>query len=85
MFHRGLKAETYTFVLFFSLLIAVPPAKVTILGSTSGAENTSLSLSCFTSSSNPPVYIRWWLGAVELGDTVVTITDVSANLHVIIL
>ncbi|XP_040183024.1 nephrin [Rana temporaria] len=58
-----------------TLNVVFPPAKVTILGSTSGAENTSLSLSCFTSSSNPPVYIRWWLGPVELGDTVVTITD----------
>ncbi|XP_072011225.1 nephrin isoform X2 [Engystomops pustulosus] len=51
------------------------PTKVTILGSSSGPENTSLSFSCFTASSNPPVYIRWWLGAVELENTVVTVTD----------
>ncbi|XP_056407455.1 nephrin isoform X2 [Hyla sarda] len=51
------------------------PTKVTILGTSSGPENTTLSFSCFTASSNPPVYIRWWLGAVELEDTVVTITD----------
>ncbi|XP_075047250.1 nephrin [Mixophyes fleayi] len=51
------------------------PTKVTILGSTSCPENTSLSFSCFTSSSNPPVQIRWWLGAVELGNALVTITD----------
>ncbi|XP_072281701.1 nephrin isoform X2 [Pyxicephalus adspersus] len=58
-----------------TLNVVFLPTKVTILGSTSGAENTSLSLSCFTASSNPPVYIRWWLGPVELGDAVVTITD----------
>ncbi|XP_040278130.1 nephrin isoform X1 [Bufo bufo] len=51
------------------------PIKVTILGSSSGPENTSLSFSCFTASSNPPVHIRWWLGAVELENTVVTVTD----------
>ncbi|XP_066462512.1 nephrin [Eleutherodactylus coqui] len=51
------------------------PTKVTILGSSSSPENKSLSFSCFTASSNPPVYIRWWLGAVELENTVVTITD----------
>ncbi|CAN2388045.1 Finnish type (nephrin) [Pristimantis euphronides] len=51
------------------------PTKVTILGSTSGPENTTLSLSCFTASSNPPVYIRWWLGAEELENTVVSVTD----------
>ncbi|KAM4016154.1 nephrin isoform 1-T2 [Anomaloglossus baeobatrachus] len=51
------------------------PTKVTIIGSSSGPENTSLSFSCFTASSNPPVYIRWWLGSVELENTIVTVTD----------
>ncbi|XP_018426231.1 PREDICTED: nephrin [Nanorana parkeri] len=58
-----------------TLNVVFLPTKVTILGPTSGAENKSLSLSCFTATSNPPVSIRWWLGPVELGDTVVTITD----------
>ncbi|KAM5132240.1 nephrin [Mantella aurantiaca] len=58
-----------------TLNVVFLPSKVTILGSTSGVENTSLSLSCFTASSNPPVHIRWWLGPLELGDAVVTITD----------
>ncbi|XP_075696564.1 nephrin isoform X2 [Rhinoderma darwinii] len=51
------------------------PTKVTILGSVNSPENKSLSFSCFTSSSHPPVYIRWWLGAAELENTEVTVTD----------
>ncbi|XP_063799998.1 nephrin [Pseudophryne corroboree] len=58
-----------------TLSVVFPPTKVTILGSSSGPENTSLSFSCFTASSNPPVYIRWWLGVVELADANATITD----------
>ncbi|XP_069812382.1 nephrin-like [Dendropsophus ebraccatus] len=58
-----------------TLSVLFLPTKVTILGSSSGPENTTLSFSCFTASSNPPVYIRWWLGAAELENTAVTITD----------
>ncbi|XP_073513659.1 nephrin [Phyllobates terribilis] len=58
-----------------TLTVLFLPTKVTILGSSSGPENTSLSFSCFTTSSNPPVHIRWWLGAAELENTVVTVID----------
>ncbi|NP_001089175.1 NPHS1 nephrin S homeolog precursor [Xenopus laevis] len=53
------------------------PTEVTILGSPSGPEKSSLSFSCFTAASNPPVQIRWWLGPKELVNTIVTITDAA--------
>ncbi|XP_068097949.1 nephrin [Hyperolius riggenbachi] len=58
-----------------TLMVVFLPARVTILGSTSGPENATLSLSCYTSSSNPEVSLRWWLGPKELENAVVTITD----------
>ncbi|KAM4702999.1 nephrin [Rhinophrynus dorsalis] len=58
-----------------SLSVVFLPKEVTILGSNRGAEQSSLSFSCFTAPSNPSVFIRWWLGTKELLDTIVTITD----------
>ncbi|XP_053307541.1 nephrin [Spea bombifrons] len=55
--------------------VVFPPTQVTVLGSSSGKENSSLSFSCFTAPSKPPVQIRWWLGHKELVEAVVTFTD----------
>ncbi|KAM9852134.1 nephrin [Aulostomus maculatus] len=48
------------------------PAEVILLGSSTVIEGQGLSLSCYASSSNPPVEIRWWLGYKELNATDVT-------------
>uniref|UniRef100_A0A8C5QZW4 NPHS1 adhesion molecule, nephrin n=1 Tax=Leptobrachium leishanense TaxID=445787 RepID=A0A8C5QZW4_9ANUR len=58
-----------------TLSVLFSPTDVTILGSSSGKENASLSFSCYTAPSNPPVQIRWWLGPRELPETVVSIID----------
>ncbi|CAH2318280.1 nephrin [Pelobates cultripes] len=58
-----------------TLNVLFPPTDVTILGSTSVKENASLSLSCYTTPSNPPAQIRWWLGSKELPETVVAVND----------
>uniref|UniRef100_A0A8C4T5C1 NPHS1 adhesion molecule, nephrin n=1 Tax=Erpetoichthys calabaricus TaxID=27687 RepID=A0A8C4T5C1_ERPCA len=59
------------------LRVVFLPSEVTILGSPRGAENKQITLSCFTTASNPPVQIRWWLGFRELNTTEVTITEAS--------
>ncbi|KAM6967507.1 nephrin [Aplochiton taeniatus] len=45
------------------------PKVVKVLGSFDAVEGTVVDLCCFTSSSNPPVQIRWWLGFRELNTT----------------
>ncbi|MEE6510570.1 hypothetical protein FKM82_030474 [Ascaphus truei] len=60
-----------------TLSVLFPPTQVTILGSSSAPEKSSLSFSCFTAPSNPPVQIRWWLGWKELLGAEVTITDAA--------
>lgn len=65
------------------LCTSVEPDEVTLLGSSTAIEGQVLSLSCFTSSSNPPVQIRWWLGYKELNTTSVTVEEV--RLHYMLL
>ncbi|KAM4652260.1 nephrin [Discoglossus pictus] len=60
-----------------TLSVLFLPKEVTILGSPSGLEKSTLSFSCYTAPSNPSVQIRWWLGPKELVDAVVTITDAA--------
>ncbi|XP_041843468.1 nephrin [Melanotaenia boesemani] len=45
------------------------PAELTLSGSLEAIEGQELTLSCYASSSNPPVDIRWWLGYKELNST----------------
>ncbi|XP_028836423.1 nephrin isoform X2 [Denticeps clupeoides] len=58
-----------------TLTVFFEPSEVTVLGSFRVIEGQTLSLSCYTSSSNPPVQIRWWLGFKELNSTNVTMSD----------
>ncbi|XP_044215898.1 nephrin isoform X2 [Thunnus albacares] len=51
------------------------PAEVTLSGSSKAIEGQELSLTCYASSSNPPVQIRWWLGYKELNTTAVTMEE----------
>ncbi|KAH0631323.1 hypothetical protein JD844_005611 [Phrynosoma platyrhinos] len=51
------------------LNVVFPPEQVKIIGSSSTQENKEISLSCFTSPSNPPVFLRWWLGWKEFNAT----------------
>lgn len=55
---------------------SVEPAEVTLLGSLTATEGQDLSLSCYATSSNPPVQIRWWLGYKELNTSIVTVEEV---------
>ncbi|XP_041649263.1 nephrin [Cheilinus undulatus] len=57
------------------ITVLFEPAEVTLLGSSTAIEGQALSLSCITSSSNPPVQIRWWLGYKELNTTSVTMEE----------
>uniref|UniRef100_H9GN95 NPHS1 adhesion molecule, nephrin n=1 Tax=Anolis carolinensis TaxID=28377 RepID=H9GN95_ANOCA len=54
---------------------------VKIIGSSSTQEEKEISLSCSTSPSNPPVFLRWWLGWRELNATEVTNSEVSNLTH----
>ncbi|XP_054854866.1 nephrin [Eublepharis macularius] len=63
-----LQASLTLHVVFF-------PEEVKIIGSSSTPENKEISLSCSTSSSNPPVQLRWWLGWRELNATEVSISE----------
>ncbi|KAM8927536.1 nephrin [Pelodytes ibericus] len=58
-----------------TLSVLFSPKDVTILGSSSAKENASLSFSCFTATSNPPVQVRWWLGPKELSDAIISVND----------
>ncbi|KAK2844421.1 hypothetical protein Q5P01_011080 [Channa striata] len=57
------------------ITVLFEPEKVIMLGATTAIEGEELNLSCFASSSNPPVQIRWWLGYKELNTTVVTMEE----------
>ncbi len=58
---------------------SVEPAEVRLLGSLTAVEGQDLSLSCYATSSNPPVQIRWWLGYRELNTSVVTMEEVRLH------
>ncbi|KAK7156740.1 hypothetical protein R3I94_006700 [Phoxinus phoxinus] len=58
-----------------TLTVMFEPAEVTLLGSFEAVEGQEINLCCYTSSSNPPVHIRWWLGFKELNRTNVTISE----------
>ncbi|XP_042079759.1 nephrin isoform X3 [Haplochromis burtoni] len=51
------------------------PAELTLSGSLTAIEGQELNLSCYTTSSNPPVDIRWWLGYKELNNTSVAMEE----------
>ncbi|XP_015264059.1 PREDICTED: nephrin, partial [Gekko japonicus] len=59
----------------FTLHVVFFPEEVKIIGSSSTPERKEVSLSCSTSSSNPPVQLRWWLGWRELNATEVTVSE----------
>ncbi|KAL6471544.1 hypothetical protein MHYP_G00201940 [Metynnis hypsauchen] len=58
-----------------SLTVLFEPAEVTLLGSVEAIDGMEVILCCHTSSSNPPVHIRWWLGFRELNNATVTISE----------
>ncbi|MCJ8740330.1 hypothetical protein PDJAM_G00057640 [Pangasius djambal] len=58
-----------------TLSILFEPSNVELSGSSEAIEGTEVNVCCSTSSSNPPVHIRWWLGSKELNTTVITITE----------
>ncbi|KAF5906204.1 nephrin isoform X1, partial [Clarias magur] len=51
------------------------PSNVELSGSSEAIEGTEVNMWCLTSSSNPPVHIRWWLGFKELNTTDTNITE----------
>ncbi|KAG7242165.1 hypothetical protein INR49_024211 [Caranx melampygus] len=57
------------------LCCEIEPAEVILSGSSTAIAGQELMLSCFATSSNPPVQIRWWLGYKELNNTVVTMEE----------
>ncbi|XP_026790730.3 LOW QUALITY PROTEIN: nephrin [Pangasianodon hypophthalmus] len=58
-----------------TLSVLFEPSNVELSGSSEAIEGTEVNVCCSTSSSNPPVHIRWWLGSKELNTTVITITE----------
>ncbi|XP_051901328.1 nephrin [Pristis pectinata] len=70
-----------------TLRVVFPPDHVEIIGLTEVLEGSNVSVTCQTSSSNPPAHIRWWAFGVELNVTKETyekdpsgwITTSSAN------
>ncbi|XP_013929921.1 PREDICTED: nephrin [Thamnophis sirtalis] len=57
------------------LKVTFPPEQVKITGSSSTEENQEIFLTCSTSTSNPPVMLRWWLGWRELNATETAISE----------
>ncbi|XP_070620253.1 nephrin [Erythrolamprus reginae] len=57
------------------LKVTFPPEEVQITGSSSIEENQEIFLTCSTSTSNPPVMLRWWLGWRELNATQTAISE----------
>ncbi|XP_070691959.1 nephrin [Pempheris klunzingeri] len=57
------------------ITVLFEPSEVTLLGSNTVIEGQDLNLICSTTSSNPPVQIRWWLGYKELNATAVTMEE----------
>ncbi|XP_075268728.1 LOW QUALITY PROTEIN: nephrin [Opisthocomus hoazin] len=62
-----------------TLSVTYPPAEVTIAGTPTVAENGTLTLSCTSAPSNPPVQLRWWLGGRELVPTETTRTPAEGR------
>ncbi|TSK49691.1 Nephrin [Bagarius yarrelli] len=58
-----------------TLTVLFEPSNVELSGSSEAIEGTEVNMCCSTSSSNPPVHIRWWLGFKELNTTVIAITE----------
>lgn len=58
---------------------SVEPAELTLSGSLTAIEGQELNLSCYATSSNPPVDIRWWLGYKELNNTSVAMEEVGLH------
>ncbi|KAF7700292.1 hypothetical protein HF521_003250 [Silurus meridionalis] len=58
-----------------TLTVLFEPSNVELSGSSEAIEGTEVNMCCSTSSSNPPVHIRWWLGFKELNTTSFTITE----------
>ncbi|CAL8248752.1 unnamed protein product [Lota lota] len=57
------------------ITVLFDPAEVSVLGSYTAVEGSQVDLSCVTSSSNPPVSIRWWLGSRELNASAVIVLE----------
>ncbi|XP_031642952.1 nephrin isoform X1 [Oncorhynchus kisutch] len=57
------------------ITVLFEPEKVMVLGLFEAREGEEVTLCCYTSSSNPPVHIRWWLGFRELNTTVVNVEE----------
>ncbi|XP_034279551.1 nephrin [Pantherophis guttatus] len=57
------------------LKVTFPPEQVKITGSSSTEENQEIFLTCSTSTSNPPVMLRWLLGWRELNATETAISE----------
>ncbi|CAG6015680.1 unnamed protein product [Menidia menidia] len=53
------------------ITVLFEPAELTLSGSFEAVEGKELTLTCYATSSNPPVDIRWWLGHKELNSTAV--------------
>ncbi|XP_075345648.1 nephrin, partial [Mycteria americana] len=62
-----------------TLRVTYPPAEVTIAGTPTVAENGTVTLSCTSAPSNPPVRLRWWLGGRELLPTDTTRTQAEGR------
>ena len=64
---------------------SVEPAEVELVGELAAVEGQDLILSCYATSSNPPVRIRWWLGYKELNASAVAVEEVrqSRNLSTV--
>ncbi|KAF4086267.1 hypothetical protein AMELA_G00104930 [Ameiurus melas] len=58
-----------------TLSVLFEPSNVKLSGSSEAIEGTEVNVCCSTSSSNPPVHIRWWLGFKELNTTVINIIE----------
>ncbi|XP_078392327.1 nephrin [Cetorhinus maximus] len=65
------------------LHVVYAPTRVTIFGKSRAAEGEVISLSCSTSSSNPPAHIRWWAAGKELNVTEVTYSRTSLGVSTI--
>uniref|UniRef100_A0A669CM94 NPHS1 adhesion molecule, nephrin n=1 Tax=Oreochromis niloticus TaxID=8128 RepID=A0A669CM94_ORENI len=57
------------------ITVLFEPAELTLSGSLTAIEGQELNLSCYATSSNPPVDIRWWLGYKELNNTSVAMEE----------
>ncbi|KAK1785855.1 hypothetical protein P4O66_003228 [Electrophorus voltai] len=53
-----------------ALSVLFEPSEVVLRGSSEAIEGKEVSLCCYTTSSNPAVQIRWWLGFQELNTNI---------------